>query len=211
MGNPNWDPKRDTPAPTTEAFAKRVATVRAQTEARQRKWLTCYAEIGTMRAASDRAGVSYRRAQSWRAESEADPSRHMVAWPDGEEPRPFHELLEVARQMACDLIEEEVQRRALGHERELVYKGRKTGETIREHSDLLLIFRAKRMIPAYRDNYQVEHTHSGKVEIGDSARDRLAEKLLQAIERRALAEADPVTTAIDVTPERAALPAKEEE
>jgi hypothetical protein len=201
-----WDPARDTPPPTAEALARRDATVAVQKRVRQRAFLDAYAETATVRSAADCSGVHYRTAQGWRQDSEQDEARHMVDWPAGSEPRPFHECLAEARQMACDLIEEEIQRRAFGYDRELVYQGRKTGQTIREHSDLILIFKAKRMIPEYRDNHTVQVNHGGRVEI-DSARDRLKEKLLAAIERQqaALNAADPAATAlpiIDVEPVR---------
>lgn len=49
-------------------------------------------------------------------------------------------------------LEAEVDRRALGYEEEIVYKGEKTGETIQRYSDVLLMFRLKALRPQlYRD------------------------------------------------------------
>ena len=40
----------------------------------------------------------------------------------------------------------------VGDDEELVYKGQKTGETIRRKSDIIAMFTAKKFMPEYRDN-----------------------------------------------------------
>ena len=56
-------------------------------------------------------------------------------------------------------------------------------KTITEKSDLLLMFYAKQLDPSFRENYQpVDVKVSGRIDINDSARERLAERLMAAIE-----------------------------
>jgi hypothetical protein len=65
----------------------------------------------------------------------------------------FAALYQAIRDQNNERIEEEIYRRAiLGNEKELVHQGYKTGETVREYSDNLLMFYAKANMPGkYRD------------------------------------------------------------
>lgn len=61
-------------------------------------------------------------------------------------------------------IESEIYRRGVeGINKPLVFQGRLTGDTVREYSDPLLMFKAKRHIPEYREKIDVNQTtrHEG--------------------------------------------------
>lgn len=92
-------------------------------------------------------------------------------------------------------IEREIDRRGIdGIDRELTYQGRKTGDTIKEYSDNLLMFRAKALAPdKYRDNPKVDvsgtiaHTYNITVQGSEADRGEL-ENTIQGI--RLLAEGE---------------------
>lgn len=70
-----------------------------------------------------------------------------------------------AHAKACERIEHEIYRRGeLGYEEPIVYKGQISKDadgkplTVRKYSDTLLIFRAKKFIPEYRDHTSIEHS-----------------------------------------------------
>jgi hypothetical protein len=82
------------------------------------------------------AGVSRRAHQYWRKADKA-----------------FAAAFEAAQPPAFDVLRDEIIRRARGWD-EPVYYGGKRVDTVRKHSDLLLIFLLKGLRPAkYRDNY----------------------------------------------------------
>jgi len=59
-----------------------------------------------------------------------------------------------ADRLALGIVEAEIHRRAvLGADKPIIYQGRITG-SYKDWSDNLLMFRAKRLDPAYKDNYQ---------------------------------------------------------
>lgn len=71
-------------------------------------------------------------------------------WRD-EDPE-FASMWESIQEANIERLEEEVDRRAMGYEEPLVYKGELTGETVTRFSDNLLMFRLKALRPErYRD------------------------------------------------------------
>lgn len=98
-------------------------------------YLETIAARGTITAACDAACVS--RQCVW---------EHREKYPE------FAEAEELARQRYRDeVVEREIQRRAIeGIDKPVYYKGQRI-DTIKEYSDTLLIFHAKRHIPEYRD------------------------------------------------------------
>ena len=70
-----------------------------------------------------------------------------------------------ARQRSLDVIEQEIVRRGVkGYKEPIVYQGKITGY-VRRFSDNLLMFRAKRLDPAYRDTYPVGLAVGGDVNV----------------------------------------------
>lgn len=64
--------------------------------------------------------------------------------------------------------------RALGREQALHYQGRVTGDTVKQYSDLLMIFLLKSLRPnIYRDNAKVEVEHTRAPDMA-AARDRFS-------------------------------------
>lgn len=111
----------------------------------QKAFLTAYAQLGNITAASKAAGC--------------DPSNHRAHWAKDE--AYMAEFLE-AQEQANDMLEAEALRRATrGTDKPVFHKGKPCG-TIREYSDSLLIFLLKANRPArFREN--VQHDHSGVV------------------------------------------------
>lgn len=118
--------------------------------ARQAAFLAAYALCGANVTAAAR-------------EAKIDPSTH-YDWLKRDKTYP--ERLEAARQAACDAIEAEIFRRGqVGYDEPVVYQGKiakdKRGRlvTVRRFSDVLLIFRAKALMPEkYGDRTKLEHS-----------------------------------------------------
>lgn len=110
---------------------------------KKRAWgeafLKTLANTGVVRVACVAAGVHFTTAYEHRSK---DPA--------------FAEAWDTALEEACDALEAEARRRALiGTERPVFYKGQQCG-TIREYSDVLLIFLLKANRPEkYRDNFDL--------------------------------------------------------
>jgi hypothetical protein len=174
-------------------------------------WLAAFASHGNITLACDESGVKRQTYYYWMnncGDAERPNPEFSLVATDGSLV-PFAEMVDVASNEAADRVEAEILRRAVagydepvfgtlgtpeviedarGNEKTVVRKYTGQVGTVRKHSDLLLIFLAKALRPQkFRDNVKVEHEVNGKVEI-DSARDRLAEKLLAAIERREQAD-----------------------
>ncbi len=104
---------------------------------KKRRWLAAYATTGGIRAASDLCGID---------------TRFHYLWLERDETGEYAEAFERARQIACDNAEDEVYRRGFrGYQRELHYKGHKTGDTITEYSDALASLFLKANREQYRD------------------------------------------------------------
>ena len=70
----------------------------------------------------------------------------------------FKKRREMALQVYDDMLDAEIDRRAVeGVDKPVIYKGEITG-TYKEYSDNLLMFRRKQRDPSYRDNYTTEIT-----------------------------------------------------
>ena len=198
---------------------QQLAAAKETNDARRRAQISAFldalADTCNAREAARVVGIAARTPHHWRKlsrENDNDPA-WLVTWSGDDEPKPFYLAWDEAMDAAIENIEKEVHRRAVeGVEEPLVFKGRKTGDTIKRKSDLMLIFLAKRHRHEFRDSFNVQPVVNVQVNV-ESARERLAEKLAAAAERRlaALAEASQATQVIDVQPERAALPAKKEE
>jgi hypothetical protein len=100
---------------------------------------------GNVRRACEAIDVSRVTAYEWRNK---DPE--------------FAKAWDVAKQIGADSLEDEAIRRAFeGVPEPVIYKGKKTRNTIQRYSDTLLIFLLKGARPEkYRDNARVEHAGS---------------------------------------------------
>jgi hypothetical protein len=79
-----------------------------------------------------------------------------------------------------------------GNQKEVVRKYTGVVGNRQVYSDLLLMFLAKGLRPnKWRENVKVDVAHTGTVQINDTSRERLADKLLAAIERKQLATSNP--------------------
>ncbi|MGZ6360319.1 MAG: hypothetical protein ACXWP0_01390 [Ktedonobacterales bacterium] len=118
--------------------------------AAQETFLAAYAMYGNMKAACDKAHIHRSTAYRWLEHDEAFSLRH-----------------EQAKQDYCDSLRHEIVRRARDGVLKPVYQGKEQVGTVREYSDVLLIFEAKRHMPEYREKQQVEI--SGSLDVNSLA------------------------------------------
>ncbi len=109
---------------------------------KMRAFLAAYSETGSIPAAAQIAGC--------------ERSTHRTSWMQNED---YRKAFAAAKEEAIDVLETEAIRRATrGTDRPVFHKGKPCG-TIREYSDILLIFLLKAARPEkYRDNHKVEHS-----------------------------------------------------
>lgn len=105
----------------------------------QRRWLKAYAEEGSVRGASRKAKIVSAYHYRWLKEN-----------PD------YSAAYQQAREMYSDIAEGEIRQRGIaGWEKPLHYKGKLTGDKIREYSDTLALAVIKALKPEYRDGQQI--------------------------------------------------------
>jgi hypothetical protein len=104
---------------------------------RQQLWLEAFAECGSIGEACAATGIPVPTAEHWDS-ADSYGFKKRKAW---------------AAQMALGKLDAEINRRAVeGIDHPIIYKGEITG-SYKEYSDNLLMFRAKRLDPQYRDAY----------------------------------------------------------
>lgn len=108
---------------------------------KKRRFLAAYASTGGIRAAARLCAVD---------------CRFHYLWLERDESRAYALAFERARQIACDNAEDEVYRRGVnGYQRELHWRGHKTGESVTEYSDALALGFLKANREKYRDGAQL--------------------------------------------------------
>ena len=118
-------------------------------------YLKQYALTGTGLAAAAAAGVSTTTINNWRAK---DPE--------------FDEACKVANKQYCDVLREEVHRRAvIGWEEPVFYQGVQVGK-VRKFSDRMLELQTKAKMAEYRDRQQIDmNVNGGVVVVPGAAKD----------------------------------------
>ena len=111
----------------------------------QERFLEELAKCGIISHAAEAAGVTVAN----------------VEWWDAKDTYGFKKRKTWAARVALGDVEGEIRRRAIeGVDRPLVYRGQITRDalgnpvTIKEYSDVLLMFLTKKLDPSYKDNYQ---------------------------------------------------------
>jgi len=113
----------------------------------QERFLECFRQLGSVGTACTEARVPVSTAEKW---VQAD--RYA-----------FKKRRDEAAAIALGVLEREIHRRAVeGIERKLHFRGQ-VFDTERQFSDNLLMFRAKRLDPAYKDNYQAPEVRPNTV------------------------------------------------
>lgn len=107
----------------------------------QEAFLEAYARLGRVIAAADEIGVS-----------------RTTVWSERQRDEDFALRYTEAHERYVESVRAEILRRAMGWEEPVFDKDGNEVGTVSKHSDLLLIFEAKRIDPAYRDTYRVEHS-----------------------------------------------------
>ncbi len=104
---------------------------------RQQLFLEAYQHHGIRATACAETGIPIGTVREW----------------ENSDTQQFKRRKELASESALGVVEKEIHRRAIeGVDKPLHHQGRLTGDVIKEHSDNLLMFRAKRLDPEYRDN-----------------------------------------------------------
>lgn len=123
------------------------ATRRVQ-QAKKRKFLDAFAELGTITHAAAAAQVDRSTHYRWLADD-----------PD------YAQLFAEAEHRAIDAVEREILRRGLEGVEEPVFHGGQQVGSITRYSDTLLIFAAKGLRPEkYRERYDVHHVTESAVD-----------------------------------------------
>jgi hypothetical protein len=113
------------------------------TNKKKKEFLELIRSGSSVTSAAQKVGISRRYAYDLREADQAFASEWDEAWED-------------ARDLEKEKLEKEADRRAMGYQRELSFKGRKTDDSVTEYSDNLIMFRLKRLDPAYKDSHKVE-------------------------------------------------------
>ena len=123
--------------PEEFGFPEKPTARETRSWTRQQLWLEAFAKCGSIGEACAITDIPVPTAEHWDTVDYYGFKRRK-AW---------------AAQMALGKVETEINRRAIeGVDHSVIYKGEIT-TTYKEYSDNLLMFKAKRLDPLYRDNY----------------------------------------------------------
>lgn len=112
---------------------------------RQELFLAAFQQHGIAAVAAEETGIPIGTVDYWRTQ----------------DTQGFKRRKALADRSALGVVEKEIHRRAIeGIEKPIYYKGERV-DTIMEYSDNLLMFRAKRLDPEYRDNLKQQQVNSG--------------------------------------------------
>ena len=120
--------------------ARQIRNKKLQEEPLKRAFLRAYTVLGTTSAAAKIVQMRYHRHLRWLAK-------------DPEYAKAFENAAEVHRLQKLEAYEKEIDRRAIEGFDEPVFQGGVLVGVKRKFSDVLAIFRTKKLDPAYRDNF----------------------------------------------------------
>jgi hypothetical protein len=124
--------------PTDFGFPASPNVAQLRCWANQERWLQAFSTTGSIGGACIETGISVPAVEAW----------------DYRDVYGFKKRKAWAAQVALGDVEREIRRRAIeGVDKPVIYQGQIT-DTYKEYSDNLLMFRAKRLDPSYKDNYQ---------------------------------------------------------
>mgnify|MGYP001611955368 CR=1 FL=1 len=125
--------------PQSFGFPDVPTTAQRHTWIAQQRFLLAYAVCCRLFEAAEKAGISYTILARWRDSNEFE----------------FCKRLELAEAKYLEMYEKSIDEWALvGVNKPIFYKGQQVA-TIKERSELLAMFRMKKLNPAYRENYQI--------------------------------------------------------
>lgn len=128
----------ENPTPQDYGFPENPGPTQLRCWANQERFLEAFSRSGSVGAACSETGIKPVTAHQWGFSDTYS----------------FKRRKELAAQTFLGKVEAEINRRAIqGTDKPVIYKGQIT-DTYKEYSDNLLMFRAKRIDPAYKDNYQ---------------------------------------------------------
>jgi hypothetical protein len=128
-----------TGAPEEFGFPANPTAAQAQSWANQERFLHALGETGSVGAAAAAAGIHVQTVYNW----------------DTVDTYNYKKRKQAALERFMGKVEAEINRRAIeGYQEQLHHKGVLTGDVVTKYSDNLLMFRAKKLDPSYKDNYQ---------------------------------------------------------
>jgi hypothetical protein len=131
-------PLPENPTPQDFGFPENPSSTDLVRWERQETFLVAFARTGSVGEACLETGIPVPTVESW----------------DLRDTHGFKKRLAHAKVLALGLHEREIRRRGIeGTDHPVIYQGQIT-DTYKEYSDNLLMFRAKRLDPSYKDNYQ---------------------------------------------------------
>ena len=137
-----------TGAPEEFGFPAKPDAAQTRSWMRQQLWLEAFAKCGSMGEACAATGIPVPTAEHW-ASVDYYGFKRRKSW---------------AAQMALGKLDAEINRRAVeGVDHPVIHQGVIT-DTYKQYSDNLLMFRAKRLDPEYRDNPRLQQ-ESGQVQV----------------------------------------------
>ncbi len=138
---------QENPTPQDYGFPDKPDPAQMRAWANQERWLESFRWSGSVGAACINSDVGIPVAESWG-------SKDLYG---------FKTRKEAAAKVFMGRVEAEINRRAIeGTDKPVIYQGVIT-DTYKEYSDNLLMFRAKRLDPEYKDSPQ--HVPSGPVSV----------------------------------------------
>jgi hypothetical protein len=134
-----FDKAQDMPTPQDFGFPSKPTVAQARCWANQERFLQALAQSGSVGAAAAAVGVPLQTVYNW----------------DSVDIYTYKMRKQWALEAFMGKVETEINRRGVeGWDEPLSFKGQLTGDTVRRYSDNLLMFRAKKLDPAYKDNHQ---------------------------------------------------------
>src|SRR5918996_5507340 len=166
-----------TGAPEEFGFPEKPTVAQSKRWASQERFLKEFARTGLLCHSADVAGITPQSVEQWRHEVTTN-GRSLLTFN-------FPKRFEMALARYNERLDAEIDRRGIeGVDKPLVFRGQITRDgngnpvTIKEYSDNLLMFKKKKLDPAYKDNYQPQQgsTHINitqtVIEVHDYKRDR---------------------------------------
>ena len=152
-GVEEWDIE-PTLSPLEHGFPEKPTLAESKRWAAQERFLMEFARTGLLCHSADVAGITPQSVEHWRNGGEDGKERTLNTFN-------FPKRFEMALARYNERLDAEIDRRGIeGVDKPLVFKGQITRDgngnpvTIKEYSDNLLMFKKKKLDPAYRDNYQ---------------------------------------------------------
>src|SRR5918996_6419921 len=159
QGVEEWDIE-PTLSPLEHGFPEKPTLAESKRWPAQERFLMEFARTGLLCHSADVAGITPQAVEHWRNGGEYGKERTLNTFN-------FPKRFELALARYNERLDAEIDRRGIeGVDKPLVFRGQITRDgngnpvTIKEYSDNLLMFKKKKLDPAYRDNFQPQQPNT---------------------------------------------------